>query len=251
MIPRLHLERLDTGEHLLSREQSHYVLNVLRCRTGEALVIYDGKGHEADAMLLCEEGQLARISVGSGRKGLTESPCPPIVLQGLCLGDKMDWVIQKATEMGAGAVWPIAADRSQMKLEGSRLEKKIDHWRAVAEASASQCGRSLLPVIAAPMSLDRACRALLDSRSDCQTLQGWVLDPRATGAVGGGLEIAAASESPWIIAVGPESGWTDRELEIARHFGLTPSRMGPRVLRTETAALVALSLVALALREFG
>lgn len=256
MTPRLHLSPLEVGEYPLTPDQSHYLLNVLRCRIGEKLIIFDGNGLEADSVLLCNEGQQARVRVDAIRVSSSESPQPPIVLQGLCLGDKMDWVIQKATELGAGAIWPISADRSQMKLDGARAEKKLAHWRAVAEASAMQCGRARLPSVQEPLNLAAVLQRLGTARENCaQTgahqLAGWILDPGAENSVANDLTRVAEAETPWILAVGPESGWSPRELETARGYGLTPARMGPRVLRTETAALVGLTLVAQALGEFG
>src|SRR5690606_25237436 len=161
-----------------------------------------------------------------------------ILVQGLPSGDKMDWVVEKAVELGASRVTPIAAQRSVLQLSGPRLEKRVAHWSRIAQSASEQCGRNRLMSVDVPMGLrdwlEQPCAGL---RLLCH--------PEATPTLAEAL--AAASRSSPIqslcLLVGPEGGWSDAELALAAQHGVQSVRFGPRVLRTETAGLALISAV--------
>lgn len=154
----------------------------------------------------------------------------------------MDWVVQKATELGAAKITPISAQRSVLRLEGPRAEKRLAHWRAIAQASSGQCGRNRVPEVAQVQTLDQA---IASWQQTPEPKTGWLLDPFAGQSLSN-----AELTGPLAFMIGPEAGWSDSEEAQARAAGFQGIRCGPRILRTETAAAVVLSAVALRLGEF-
>jgi 16S rRNA (uracil1498-N3)-methyltransferase len=159
------------------------------------------------------------------------------LIQGIASGDKMDWVVEKAVELGVSDLYPIAAERSVLKLAGPRLEKRLAHWRAVVCAASEQCGRNRLMRVHAPTALDRCLDELPGSTLFCHP-DGERDLAAALGTTGDVLNIA----------VGPEGGWSPGELDRARRRSLQAIRFGSRVLRTETAGI---TLVAAATALLG
>lgn len=154
----------------------------------------------------------------------------------------MDWVVQKATELGATRVIPLSADRSLLKLDGSRMEKRVSHWRGIAQASTAQSGRTHQPEITPVMSLAEMVQWW---RNQPRPITGWCLDPFATTSLG-----ESSIQGPLVMMVGPEAGWTDAEETQAKAAGFVGIRCGPRILRTETTATALLAAVAVKAGEF-
>jgi 16S rRNA (uracil1498-N3)-methyltransferase len=220
------------GVRDLSREASHHLAHVLRLGEGDALVIFDGNGREYDATVERVSKAGVRVKLGPSRALDRESPLEVTLAQGISSGDRMDYTIQKAVELGVHAIQPLTTERSVVRLDAARAGKRIAHWRSVAIAACEQCGRNRVPEIA-PVS----------------TLGNW-LGSLAAGALRltlspkGAVTLAAIQHdtaASIILLVGPEGGLAPREEDDALSAGFTAVRLGPRVLRTETAAVAALA----------
>ena len=245
MRARLYLPDCLPGTVVLSDDQGHHLCRVLRLAPGDPLVVFDGKGQEAPATV-SHAAPRVTLSVGAFTPIDRESPQRIVVMQALCTGDKMDWVVQKATELGAAAVWPIQTQRSLVRLDGPRAVKRRDHWQKVAEAAAAQCGRNRVPTIAPLQSFVEALARAKESLHDPTVpTQAWLLDPFAEESLSN-----APLARQLLIAIGPEAGFTDEEESQARRTGFTGVRSGPRILRTETAAAAVLAAVATRIGEF-
>ena len=171
-----------------------------------------------------------------------ESPQSVTVLQALCSGDKMDWVVEKCTELGAQRIVPIAAARSLLKLTGERAQKRQAHWQRIAEAASAQCGRTFVPGVMPVMSF---AQAIADWASAPAPKTGWLLDPFSDQPLSAAVIAGAVT-----LMIGPEAGWTDEEESLARKAGFTAIQIGPRILRTETAAAAVLAGIAVKCKEF-
>jgi len=234
-IPRLHHPRpLRSGEEIrLNRGQARHVDRVLRLSPGDAISLFDGDGNEHCGRLTSISRGAVVVAVGEAISARPESDLPVCLLQGVCRGTKMDLVIQKATELGVARIAPISCERSVVRLDTQRIERRLTHWRGVAVAAAEQSGRARVPEIRPP--------AMLDAAISSQTVDGAcvLLSPTAERGLGS-LPQAPGGVN---LLIGPEGGLTEAERDIARGHGFEEYTLGPRILRTETAALTALALV--------
>ncbi|GAA5163675.1 16S rRNA (uracil(1498)-N(3))-methyltransferase [Viridibacterium curvum] len=209
----------------LPTEQAHHARQVLRLADGAQVVLFDGEGGEYAAQLQIE-GRDVAVAIG---QHMADDRMPPLtihIVQGLAVGDKMDWVVQKGSEIGVVGVTPVAAERSVLKLVGDRAAKRVSHWQQVAVASAEQCGRNRVLQVG-------EIRTLATTLSEPFEGERWILDPDA----GERLSALPAPAGPVAILIGPEGGWSPTELAAAHAAGCRRVLMGPRVLRTETAGL--------------
>lgn len=206
-------------------------LRVLRMRVGDSAIVFNGSGSEADVVLRSLDKRHATVEVVAIRDGIAESPFRITLLQGVARGEKMDMILQKATELGVHAFVPVFSDRSEVKLDGERAAKRLQHWRGVVVAACEQSWRSYLPAVSSPVSLRAACAAL-DSR------QRLILDPEANDATRNALP---ADATDCVIAVGPEGGWSAMDLGVLQAADFKGVRLGPRILRTETAGIAAIA----------
>ena len=228
----------------LDAEASHHALRVLRLERDDVIELFNGDGLRYPATLLDTDARAASVKVGSPFQACTESPLPLSLAQALPSGDKMDWVVEKAIELGVHTIAPLMSSRSILRLDASRAAKRLAHWRRIAIAACMQCGRDRVPEISAPVDL---ARWLIDRRrvatADSDTSPpGFLLSPRGSTRL---CEIVRpASVTPlsvtWIL-VGPEAGLSEQEESLAIECGWQPLRLGPRILRTETAGLAALA----------
>ncbi|MBP9712308.1 MAG: 16S rRNA (uracil(1498)-N(3))-methyltransferase [Sterolibacterium sp.] len=238
MIPRFYcpvteVTLLTQGRVLLPAAQAHHALKVLRLRVGDALVLFDGQGGEYPGCIVEATRQVV-VSLGAWQARESESPLQVTLAQGLPGGDKMDWVVQKAVELGVAAIQPLEMKRSVVRLAGERAEKRQAHWQQVAVAACEQSGRNRLPEVKAITGLPKYLAAqasntdatlrLLLSPHRGQPLSSW---PRPTAGV--------------TLLIGPEGGMDADEETLACTLGFQPVSLGPRVLRTETAGLAALA----------
>jgi 16S rRNA (uracil1498-N3)-methyltransferase len=161
-----------------------------------------------------------------------ESPLRIILLQGIARGEKMDWILQKATELGVAALVPVASERSEVKLSGERATKRHAHWRSVVVAACEQSGRARVPDVAAPESLAAALARLPGNGLRL------TLDPGADIGLAG---LPAPEAATCIVAIGPEGGWSPRDRALLADAGFTGLHLGPRILRTETAGMAAIA----------
>jgi 16S rRNA (uracil1498-N3)-methyltransferase len=219
-------------EVVLPEHAANHLSRVLRLREGDPCVLFNGDGNDYPSRLTAIGKREVRVEVLSMRAVENESPLRVVLLQGIARGEKMDLILQKATELGVAAIVPVSGDRTEVRLDAERAEKRLAHWRSVVESACEQSGRARVPHLSAPASLDAASRAL-----DGEGLR-LVLDPQGEHR----LDSLAppAGNSVWI-AIGPEGGWSPRDRDILHAAGFTGLRLGPRVLRTETAGLAAIA----------
>lgn len=220
------------GLFRLPADAAHHASRVLRLREGDAVQLFDGLGNECHGVL--EELSGKQVSVGGIKRieACRESPLPVLLAQALSSSEKMDWVIQKATELGVTEIQPLATARSVAKLSAERVVKRTDHWQQVAISACEQCGRNVLPVIHPPLDIMawlQQMRTSADSK--------YILLPQ--GAVS--LQSRPRPQGRVLLLIGAEGGFTESESESALLCGFTPVRLGARVLRTETAAVAGLA----------
>jgi len=229
--PRIHQAvELQSGACLqLDESASRHLLRVLRLKAGDHLTLFDGQGREHQAILLAGSGRCAEVEIGALLERDAESPLDITLAQGISRGERMDYTLQKAVELGVKRITPLFTTRCNVKLAGERLEKRLAHWRGVIVHACEQCGRNHLPALNPPQTLDRwqPPQAALKLVLDAAASSGPGSLPTPTGAV--------------VLAIGPEGGLTAEELRRLHAQGFQALRLGPRILRTETAGLAALA----------
>lgn len=212
---------------------AYHVARVLRMREGAPLRVFDGAGSEFQAEIARVDGDAVTVLLGAAAQAQAESALRITLIQGVSRSERMDWALQKATELGVNAIAPVLTARSVVRLDSKQAEKKQAHWRGIVIGACEQCGRSRIPTVSPPMSLRDY---FANVRKDGMRL---VLSPSAPGSLAG----IASLPSKVDLLIGPEGGLEDDELVAAQKAGFMPVRLGPRVLRTETAAVVALSVM--------
>jgi 16S rRNA (uracil1498-N3)-methyltransferase len=232
---RVHAEQpLAAGLELaLPDAAAYHVARVLRLRPGAPLVLFDGSGADFRAEIVAVEGDRVRVRVGERTAGLRESPLAITLVQAVSRSERMDWTLQKATELGVRRIQPVLSARSVVRLDEQQAAKKLRHWQAIVAGACEQCGRSVLPDVRAPLELSRY---FAQSPREGQRL---VLSPDGPASLAGLASTAARIE----LLIGPEGGLDDAELDASARAGFAPVRLGPRVLRTETAGIVALAVL--------
>ena len=235
--PRLFTDQpLTPGDQvILKGNVAQHLGRVLRSRSGDHIALFNGDGQEFAAQVLTVSKGEVSVGVGAAASPQTESPVYTTL--GLCLskGDRFDWAIQKATELGVGAIAPLQSERVDFSIPPDRMEKRIAHWQQIAISACEQCGRVKVPSIAPPQSLR--------SWVECVSAeQKWVLHcADDTGAPATAVTNGAPQDAALLI--GPEGGLTDKELDASSADGFQLLKLGPRVLRTETAPAAALSVL--------
>jgi 16S rRNA (uracil1498-N3)-methyltransferase len=223
----------------LPPDTAAHLVRVLRARAGDELILFNGDGREFNGAIEAVRGSRVAASVGDGRPMDRESPLSITLVQCIPRGDRMDFIVQKATELGVARIVPVLSQRSVVRLDKSQAESKANHWRAVAVSACEQCGRNRLPSIEAAQPL---LSYLGESAPGAQLRL--VLEPESAPhgpASAQGPGGAAASEVVEAeIAIGPEGGFASDELEAFRVAGFSQVGLGPRILRSETAAIAAL-----------
>jgi 16S rRNA (uracil1498-N3)-methyltransferase len=225
-------------------------VQVRRLQPGDALVLFDGRGGEWAARVARIGRQQVAVEVGAQAAIEREAVTAVTLAVGMPANERMDWLVEKATELGAAAIQPLTTARSVLRLDGERAERRRAHWQAIAVAAAEQCGRTRVPQVHAPATLPAW---LADSGP---RLDGWVLSlpgddaaidpPTAPGPAAPASDAASgATDTALTVLSGPEGGLTDEEQRMAVAHGLRSWTLGPRVLRAETAPLAALVLLTL------
>lgn len=224
---------LEPGHELgLPAAAAAHALRVLRLKAGDTLTLFNGDGHEYAARLVAMAIRDVRAAVGSRSSPLRESPLRMTLIQSLARGEKMDWIIQKATELGVARIVPVRTERSEVKLDPTRGAGRHAHWQAVAISACEQCGRNALPRIDAPLEL----ATWLESADASEPTARWMLSPGGAAHLrelhpGTGLELA----------VGPEGGFGELDLAALLAHGFRGLSLGPRILRTETAGVATIA----------
>ena len=234
-IIRIHVPQpLATGtEFPLPAQAGEHVARVLRMTAGDTLVLFNGDGHDYAATITTIGKREVSVRVEASEPVNNESPLRLTLAQGIARGEKMDLIVQKATELGVARIVPLHTERSEVKLDASRAEKRLIHWRAVAESACEQSGRAMVPEIVPALSLEAWLR---DLPADDGALRLALLPEGTVQARG-----LSFPSSGGVLVVGPEGGLGERDvgsLNAAAFHGL---RLGPRILRTETAGLAALA----------
>ncbi|HEY0585609.1 MAG TPA: 16S rRNA (uracil(1498)-N(3))-methyltransferase [Pseudoduganella sp.] len=237
-MPRFHVPQpLAAGQQLeLPADVAHHI-NVVRMEPGDTLTLFNGDGGEYTAVLteVQKKKAWAEIKVFDPREA--ELPFAVTLAQALPEGSKMDWIIEKAVELGVAGIQPLAARRCVVRLSAERAEKKLEHWNGIVVSASEQCGRNRLASVAAPLEFrDWIAQQDLHKRV--------ILTPRATESLADWARHQPAQALS--IMVGPEGGFSDEEEAEALRHGALPLSIGPRVLRTETAALAAVSILSAA-----
>ncbi len=220
---------LSLGQHALPEEQAHYIGRVLRHAVGDPVQLFDGSGLEYRGQLIEVGKKSVRVELTEQLTGQPDSTLRVHLGQGLSRGERMDWAIQKATELGVAEITPIVSERCEVRLKDDRADKRMAHWQQVAISACEQCGRSSVPVIHPPL-------LLVDWLAQVEADLKLVLHPVAEPLV------SHAKPTSLAFLIGPEGGLNDAEVSQAVAAQFQAARLGPRVLRTETAAVVALSV---------
>ena len=231
-------QSLEAGAQVvLQGNAAQHLGRVLRARVGEAVALFNGDGREFAATITTSSKREIQLTLGEASLPCTESAVHTAL--GLCLskGDRFDWAIQKATELGVGSIIPLYSERVDFSIPEDRLSKRIHHWQQVAISAAEQCGRVKIPSVIAPMPL-------MDWVADVSADERWVLHCADVGNCTVASQKAEAPGSAALL-IGPEGGLTESEVNAATGGGFTLLQLGPRVLRTETAPIVALTALSM------
>ncbi len=232
-IPRIFIDQpLESGaDVVLAATISHYLSRVLRLEKNAALVLFNGQGGEYKAQLTTSVKRNSTATIGAHIDRDCQSPLKIQLGVGMSRGERMDLIIQKATELGVDSITPLFTERCEVKLSGERSDKRLSHWRKVSISACEQSGRTLLPDIQPPMT---AAIWVAKAKADVKL----VLEPSARHGVPTTSVPATAA-----LFTGPEGGLTENEVSLAESFGFQSINLGPRILRTETAPIAALSIL--------
>lgn len=230
-----------SGLFELPPEAAHHAHRVLRLRVNDPVQIFDGEGNASDAVIHAIGGKHVEINITRACPSQTKATLQIVMAQAMSTSEKMDWIVQKATELGATMIQPVQTQRSVAKLSSERIAKRVEHWHGVVIAACEQSGRNDLMQVHQPIELSH-----------------WLADMRNTNAsklilLPDGAQTLHAQVKPIdtvILLIGPEGGFTEDEAIMAKQAGFIPVILGPRILRTETAALASISALQMLWGEF-
>ncbi len=223
----------------LCEDAANHAGKVLRMQAGEALELFNGDGNNYTAVILEVGKKQLVVEIRHSSPNPIESPLKLHLGQGISRGDRMDFAIQKAVELGVSEITPLFTERCGVKLDAERLEKKREQWQKIVISACEQSGRSVVPPVHPPVPLDK----WLAQDDNCLKL---TLDPWTSATI---KQLSATDRLRLVI--GPEGGFSDREVAATTLAGFQPVRLGPRVLRTETAALTAIAALQLQLGDLA
>jgi 16S rRNA (uracil1498-N3)-methyltransferase len=221
------------AELVLTGEQARYLGRVLRSRPGDSITVFNGEGGDWLATVTRISKSTVHLQIESETPSTSESPLKIHLVQGISRGERMDFVVQKATELGVKRITPVLTQHGVVKLDAERATKRQHHWQHVANSACEQSGRTRPPLVDTPLPLN----TWFGAREAAGSTQ-IILRPGAAAE----LSAVARPETKLCLLIGPEGGFSEREYEDADIAGFTTAALGPRVLRTETAALVAIAL---------
>ena len=220
------------GNVALPESAAAHLVRVLRLQQGDACVLFNGDGHDYAARLSSVGKREVLADIQSAQAIANESPLHLTLVQGIARGEKMDLILQKATELGVAAIIPVMAERTEVKLDAERTAKRMTHWRSVVVSACEQSGRASIPGLAQPLGLAQGAAAIAE---ECMKL---TLDLLGEDSL---ASLHAPASRRVAVAIGPEGGWSPRDRETLRQAGFGGLRLGPRILRTETAGLAAIA----------
>jgi 16S rRNA (uracil1498-N3)-methyltransferase len=231
------------ADALLPAQAAEHVMRVLRLEPGAALILFDGAGGEYTATLGARAGRQVKVCVTGHAPVERESPLDITLLQGVARGERMDLIVQKATELGISRIVPVLAERSVVRVDEKQRERKREHWQAIAISACEQSGRNRVPAVSEPRPLGAAIAALPENSA------------RFLLAADGEESLAAFATrtrgQTIVLLIGPEGGIADNETGFARANRFITCRLGPRILRTETAGLAALATLQTVAGDFS
>ena len=232
-IPRLYTPQVFTqgAELAITGQTAHHVAHVLRIRSGATVQVFDGTGCEHRAIVKTIKRSAIILEIAEAIAAQPESSLDITLLQGIARNDRMDFILQKAVELGVNTIQPLWTQRSQTHLKGSRLEKRFDHWQGIVISACEQCGRAAMPQLAAVMDYSDWMDA--PESSGLRLL----LQPNSET----GLGTLKKPDEQIHVLIGPEGGLNTDEEVLAKAAGFTGVCLGQRILRTETAALATLA----------
>lgn len=230
-------------------EEARHICRVLRLGPGQMINVFDGTGHEYEVEILSVGIDSVNGRITGTVSAYREAPLPVTLVQALVKGDKMDYIIQKAVELGVSRIIPFQAERSVVRLPGDRAEGRVQRWNRVAREACKQCGRAVPPEVAevtgfkAALELNRGQPGIIFYENEQAERKGLkaLLSEQRDSIMGQGV----------CIYIGPEGGFSYSEVDTARAYGLHKASLGPRILRTETAGLAALSIIMYELGDLG
>lgn len=231
-----------SGSFNLPSDAAHHASRVLRLREGDSVQMFDGEGHECHGVIEALSGK--QVVIGNIVRVETdrESPLQVLLAQALSSSEKMDWVIQKATELGVTEIQPLATERSIAKLSPERAAKRTEHWQQVAISACEQCGRNVLPVIHPPLDITAWLQQMR-----AENISKFILLPQGSVSLQSQLKPQGAA----VLLIGAEGGFSQAESDTALLCGFTPIRLGARVMRTETAAVAGLAALQMLWGDFN
>ena len=219
----------------LSKEETHHLVHVLRLKPGDEVSVFDGRGNEYRCSFRGEHRSHAELEVTEPLTDVVESPLLLTLAQSVLRSDKFDLIVQKATELGVSRIIPLATEHSNVRFSRDKEDARLDRWRRISLEALKQCGRRRLVEIAAPMTVTKLTEA-----EDSGLLL--VFSEKGGSSIAAALRQAGTLNALTAL-IGPEGGWSDAELTFLEGRGATAVSLGPRILRTETAALVAITLI--------
>jgi 16S rRNA (uracil1498-N3)-methyltransferase len=233
-VPRLYVDAALAPQTRLElpEDAAHHAARVLRLREGELALLFDGRGGEYEARLSMPGRGRVVAEIGAWHDVERESALAVTLVQAVSSGEKMDFTIQKAVELGVAAIQPVLSAKSVVRLSAEREAKKLVHWKRIAIAACEQCGRNRVPDVREAMSVEAYCRTA--GPAPLRLL----LSPEADSGLN---SVRDRMDDAITLAVGPEAGFSAGEEQLLGRTGFVPVRLGQRILRTETAALAALA----------
>jgi 16S rRNA (uracil1498-N3)-methyltransferase len=225
-----------SGSFELPPEAAHHAARALRLREGDSINIFDGLGNERQGVISWLSGKRVAVSDITDIKIDRESPLQVLLAQALSSSEKMDWVIQKSTELGVAEIQPVDTERSVAKLSAERASKRLEHWQQVAISACEQSGRNKLPKINAPLDI-MVWLQQIKTVHDTKSIAKYILLPEGATS----LHDQHKPHGKVVLLIGAEGGFSNAESIAAVHCGFTPVRLGTRVMRTETAAIAGLA----------
>ena len=219
------------NEVALSETVSHHLSRVLRMKIGEQCFVFDGNGGEALCEITAVDKKSTQVKIINLIDSDLESSVKTHLAQALCKGDKMDWIIQKAVELGVNEITPVLTEHCDVKLDEKRIEKKMQHWQGVLISACEQCGRNVLPVLHQPKLISEFIGQLPKEPSKL------IFTPTATSP------LKEVTGDNFVLLIGPEGGLCDVEVQLAVENGFAKTSLGKRILRTETAAIASLAVL--------
>lgn len=225
----------------LDDRASHYLARVLRAAIHDELTLFNGRGGEYQAIIIQITKKSVQVKINAFSPRASESPIALHLAQGIAKGEKMDFIVQKAVELGVKQITPLITERCNVRLDSEREEKRVQHWQGVVTSACEQSGRNTLPQLMQPIDF----KSWL---ANVKTDLGFVLSPHVSEKL---PKTNLPTNTSVTLLIGPEGGLSQAEVDAAIQHGFKPLNLGPRVLRTETATIAALSTLQYAYGDFG